>query len=97
MENMSFEVVSTISEHYSDDGKEGKELVKDILFYLYYITTDKKLKNRIEDWFDEEEYCIDCGEKLVPYEYNEWHSEVHAYETMCELVCPNCDFGYKNN
>lgn len=90
---MSVEVVSTITEHYANDGEEGKELIKDILFYLYHTTKDAKLMRQIEDWFEEEEYCVNCGEKLTVYQYDEWHSEIGCYEPMCELICTNCDFG----
>lgn len=92
MENMSSEVVWTISDHYVDDGEEGKELVKDILFFLYHTTTDRTLKMKIEDWFEKEEYCVDCGCKLKMFEYDEWHSEVSCYEQISEMRCPNCDF-----
>ena len=32
MEDFSIEVVETITDYYSKDGEEGKELTKDILF-----------------------------------------------------------------
>lgn len=93
MENFGLEIVETINEHYYRDGIEGKELIKDMLFYLYHTTNDNKLKEVILDWFNEEQYCIECGEKLQPYEYCEVHDEL-AYnnrEWLTEWLCPVCD------
>ena len=50
MENFALEIVETINEHYYRDGTEGKELIKDMLFYLYHTTNDDKLKEAILDW-----------------------------------------------
>ena len=47
MEDFSIEVVETITDYYSKDGEEGKELTKDILFYLYHNTNNDKLKQAI--------------------------------------------------
>ena len=76
MEDFSIEVVETITDYYSKDGEEGKELTKDILFYLYHNTDNDKLKQAILHWFNEEQYCIECGAKLQPYEYCEIHTEL---------------------
>ena len=95
MECFACEVVSTITDYYSKDGKEGKELVKNMLLYLYHTTTDDKLKQTILDWFNEEQYCISCGEKLIPYEYCEVHDELpyDNKEWLVDYVCPVCDRG----
>ena len=93
MEDFSIEVVETITDYYSKDGEEGKELTKDILFYLYHNTNNDKLKQAILDWFNEEQYCIECGEKLQPYEYCETHTELEGNpkEWFTTWLCPVCD------
>ena len=93
MEDFSVEVVETITDYYSKDGEEGKELTKDILFYLYHNTNNDKLKQAILDWFNEEQYCIECGEKLQPYEYCEIHTELeyNNKEWFTAWLCPGCD------
>ena len=81
MEKFALEIVETINEHYYRDGTDGKELIKDMLFYLYHTTNDDKMKQVILDWFNKEQYCIECGAKLQPYDY-------------CEAwLCPVCDRG----
>ena len=52
MEDFSIEVVETITDYYSKDGEEGKELTKDILFYLYHNTNNDKLRQAILDLFN---------------------------------------------
>lgn len=93
VENMCWEVIDCIVDAYKDDGEEGTELVKDILRYLYETTTDNKLKFKIEEWFDEEHYCVDCGSKLELYEYQETHTELdgNPIEYLSEYICPLCD------
>ena len=76
MEDFSVEVVETITDYYSKDGEEGKELTKDILFYLYHNTNNDKLRQAILHWFNKEQYCIECGAKLQLYEYCEIHTEL---------------------
>lgn len=86
-DNMSCEIYEAIISYYKDE-----EYIKDILFYLYNTTVDIKLKNKISDWFEEHEWCLDCGNKLQVKSWNEWHSEIGAYEPMSELYCSNCDY-----
>lgn len=95
MEDFSIEVVKTITDYYSKDGEEGKELTKDILFYLYHNTNNDKLRQAILHWFNAEQYCIDCGEKLQPYEYCETHTELeyNNKEWFTTWLCPKCDKG----
>ena len=95
MEDFSIEVVETITDYYSKDGEEGKELTKDILFYLYHNTDNDKLKQAILHWFNAEAYCIMCGEKLQPYDYYETHTELDGYcrELRTAWLCPKCDKG----
>ena len=54
MENFAHEVVNTITDYFHKDGEEGKELTKNILYYLYHSTEDEILKSIIVDWFNEE-------------------------------------------
>ena len=63
MEDFSIEVVETITDYYSKDGEDGKELTKDILFYLYHNTNNDKLKQAILDWCKEEQHCNEREEK----------------------------------
>ena len=95
MENFALEIVETINEHYHRDGADGKELIKDMLFYLYHTTNDDKMKQVILDWFNEEQYCIECGEKLQPYDYCEAHTEFeyNNKEWFTAWLCPVCDRG----
>lgn len=93
MEDFSIEVIEAISDYYRKDGIEGKVLTKDILFYLYHTTTSDKLKSKIIEWFNSEQYCIECGSKLFPYEYCESHDELEGNpkEWFTEWICPICD------
>lgn len=95
MENFALEIVETINEHYYRDGTDGEELIKDMLFYLYHTTNDDKMKQTILDWFEKEQYCIECGEKLQPYEYCETHTELkyNNKEWFTAWLCPVCDRG----
>lgn len=93
MENYAFETVEAISDYYRKDGKDGKELTKDILFYLYHTTTDDQLKQKIVEWFNEENYCIECGTELLSYEWSETHTELddNSIEWFTYWLCPICD------
>lgn len=93
MEDFSMEVVETITEHYVNDGSDGKELIKDILFYLYHNTTSDKLHQKILEWFNTENYCIECGTKLLPYDWYETHTELDGNdrEWFTTYLCPACD------
>lgn len=44
----------------------------------------------LDAWLQDNGRCSKCGEMLEYREYKEWHSEVGCYETMGEMVCPNC-------
>lgn len=83
MEDFSIEIVEAISEYYRKDGEEGKELTKDILFYLYHNTENNKLRSTIVDWFNSENYCISCGSKLSPYEWYDTYTEEHRTTYLC--------------
>lgn len=91
-ENFSREIIDTLCEDFKDD----EQLVMDILRYLYYTSTDDKMKSQIVDIFDDYQYCLTCGSKLETYTYEEPHTELNptAYEIMTDMFCPICD--YKN-
>lgn len=61
---MARETVQSISEYFINDGIEGIELTRDILYYLYYVTDDDNLKQSIIEWFNHEGYCVQCGSKV---------------------------------
>lgn len=85
MENFATEIISTITEAYSDDGDTGKELIRDMLKYLYDITDDDEMCNQICNWFTVNGYCLGCRTKLLSYEYLE---DEKPYVVS---LCPNCD------
>lgn len=89
MENMAYEVVDAIECFYEED----KELVKDCLFYLYHTTTDNKIKSKIEKWFDNNSYCIECGSELKRFDWEEVHDELEDCPRECfiSFECPYCD------
>lgn len=92
IENMSGEVVSTISDYYEKDGKEGVLLTRDILLYLYKNTTDDKLMQRIVEWMNSEGFCVECGTALEQYVTSEPHTELDPveYEFKTWYDCPYC-------
>lgn len=89
MENFSTEIIDLVCDTYAKD----KQLVIDILFYLYHTTSDDKMKQQIVDIFNTEGYCIDCGSKLTTYTWNEIHIELeyNNREPMFAYYCPICD------
>jgi len=74
MENFSREIIDLICDEWSDD----KELVMSSLYYLYHTTNDDKMKSQIVDIFNEENYCIECGNKMSLYEWSEPHTELEG-------------------
>lgn len=88
MENMEYEIVKAIESTYKDD----KDLIKDCLYYLNKVCNSTILNRAIEDWFDENEYCIHCGCKLETKMYEEIHTELdgNPTETIQEIFCPYC-------
>lgn len=75
--NMRIEVLEALKEYY----KDNEEILIDCLRYL-----------EEDNEVFEMGYCSECGTKLIEFHYKEYHSEVDAYENLCELCCPNCDF-----
>lgn len=95
MEDMSCEIIDAIKQ-YDDGTEDSKELIKQCLFFLYHVResqNNNKLLELISDWFEENHYCIDCGTKLIEYEYAETHTELdyNNVEILNVELCPNCD------
>lgn len=94
---LGYEVIDALTEYYNyynTKSEENIEAFKEVLLYLYNTSTDNKLKIKILDWFEENHYCINCGEKLSSYEYRERHDELDGdyYEYFDAYLCPNCDY-----
>lgn len=89
--SLRWELLESVAEYCKEEDIENH---KEILLYIYNTTTDEKLKNNIIDWFEENHYCIDCGEKLLQYEYYETHYELedNCKEYFDVYLCPNCDY-----
>lgn len=89
VENYSREIIDLICEEFKDD----EQLVMNVLRYLCHCITDDKMKSQIEDIFNDYHYCLECGNKLQYYEFQEPHTELTpvAYETIGIYECPVCD------
>lgn len=93
MEDFSTEIIECITEDYKDD----EDLIVGMLMYLYkgcnFDKRMKPLRMKILDWFEENNYCIQCGSKFEVITYEEVHTELdgNPIEYINELVCPVCD------
>lgn len=63
-------------------------MIADMLFYLYHTTTDDKMKENILPFFNENNICIQCGSKMVYYEWDE--ARPIGSETMSTYDCAKC-------
>lgn len=88
-ENFSREIIDTLCDDYKDD----EQLVMDMLRYLYYTSTDDKMKEQIVMIFNDFNYCLECGSKMQLYEYDEIHDELtyNNVEHIKYYECPICD------
>lgn len=89
--NMMPEVVEAV--HLMHEDNPDVEL--DCMLYLKRIVADDpKMSSSVLDWFDEQERCNVCGERLATYTYNEPHPELdgHPHERLIATMCPKCDF-----
>ena len=93
MEKFNNEIVELIVDAFNDD----KQMVIDMLFYLYKTTTDDAMKLSIIDFMNEENICLCCGSEMIPYEYKEYHQELGEYEDCTANLCPYCDRGEMEN
>ena len=74
MERFDKEIVQTIVDDYNDD----MELVLSMLSYLYQTTNDDNMKKSIIDVFNVENRCIECGDKMTPYEWTDDNGDAHT-------------------
>ena len=86
MENMSTEILDSICDMY----KEDEELVVTCLMYLYQTSNDDKLRYNIVEIMNDMNRCIECGDKLTYYEFQEYHPELGEYETCGLYDCARC-------
>lgn len=56
---------------------------------LYIRELDDRIERIVDDWLEENGYCVWCGEKLKEISYQEYHPEIDAYEVIYGLHCPN--------
>ena len=94
--NYSLEIMDAI--YYYNNGDKNIQNYIDILYYLYYNTIDKTLKEKIVNVFNKYNYCIQCGSKMIKYTWEEPHTELNPteYEEMSCYDCPVCgDFHKK--
>ena len=89
MEKYHNEIVQTLVDSYSDD----KQLLGDILFYLYKSSSDMSLKGAIVEVMNDLGRCVQCGSELINYEFTETHSELdnNKEELFIAHLCNNCD------
>lgn len=87
--NMSTEILDSICDTYKDDS----ELVVECLRFLYYNTTNETLGSQIVDILSDIGYCVECGSRLLTYNFSEFHNELDRSdeETLVAEYCPICD------
>ena len=88
MKDYNRAIMIAITEFYEDE-----EMVSKILSELYNDTQDDDLKHDIVNWFNATDRCLDCGTKLVTYEFTETHTELdfNRDEPYIMRYCPICD------
>lgn len=87
---MILEVLEAIAEHYKAD----PEIAADCFLYLASNLTDAKEQDMARTAIEQMNRCPKCGLELVPYEWDERHTELDdcPKEHFCEYLCPKCDF-----
>jgi len=94
--NMSSEILSALLDSYN----QYEDVLADCLIYLIYIaqhTKDKsyemadRLIAKCQTELEDMGRCVHCGSVLKNKPYREWHQEVGAYETLCDIYCPKCE------
>lgn len=90
MVSMISEIVEALEQYYN---KDEEAYVECLLFLLKLCTETDTKCDSIYNAFEDMERCCDCGNKLIPYTYEERHTELFGspIEYITELVCPNCD------
>lgn len=87
---MKIEILEAITNYFKSD----EDIMADCLIYLSKITPSNFSYSCLDELI-ERDRCTNCGSKLIEYSYKEYHPEIEGdikFETMCKLVCPNCDF-----
>lgn len=81
-------IMIAITEFYEDE-----EMVASILSELYNDTDNDDLKYDITNWFTAQNRCLECGSKLITYEFTETHTELdfNKEEPYIMHYCPICD------
>ena len=88
MKDYNRAIMIAITEFYEDE-----EMVSNILSELYNDTKDDDLKYDITNWFTATDRCLECGTKLITYEFTETHTELdfNREEPYIMRYCPICD------
>lgn len=86
LENMTTEILEPIISAYSDD----EDLLSTVLFFLYHTSNDDKLRANIEKVMTEIQRCIECGDKMIEWHWQEYHSELGEYEDCSIMDCLRC-------
>lgn len=76
----STEIISLITETFDDD----KQLVANMLIYLYDTTNCTNMDKQIEEWFETNHRCIGCGSKELNYQYFDWNLNEDINVWLCE-------------
>lgn len=78
------ELYDALKEYYKDD----EDILVDCLLYL----SDMGVSSA-DDRLSDMGRCLNCGNKLEFCWHREYHSEINAYEDICDVYCPSCDIG----
>lgn len=87
---MIYEVLEAIAEYFKDD----PEIAVDCYLYLASNLTDAREQDNARTAIEQMHRCPKCGLELVPYEWDEVHTELEGSpkEHFCNYLCPECDF-----
>jgi len=87
---MILETLEAIQEFFKDD----PEIAVDCYLYLASNLMDAREQDVARTAIEQMGRCPKCGLELVPYEWDERHSELDdsPKEHFCNYLCPECDF-----
>ena len=90
--NMMPEVVEAVHLFHEDNPDVELDCM---LFLKRLVIDDTRMLSSVLDWFDEQERCELCGERLINITYEEPHPELDGCpcEKIVDVLCPNCDIG----
>lgn len=88
VENMAHELLDAITEYFDKDD----DMFIDILKYLYKTSTDTTLQYLIIEWFEANNFCLECGSPIYYKTIEEHHTELcgNPSEYFQIPYCPNC-------